>query len=68
MCAPGAEPAATDQAIGVGDGEMAAFQLVKTYGDAFAPYMRAIAKPVAGSVMGTAVRCRSAQGASRSRR
>jgi uncharacterized protein (TIGR02217 family) len=49
--APGATPAATDQAIGTGDGESAVFQLVKTYGSAHAPYARAIAKPVAGSVL-----------------
>jgi uncharacterized protein (TIGR02217 family) len=39
-----------DQGIGIGDGATAAFQLVKTYGSAFAPYQRPIAKPVAGSV------------------
>jgi len=39
-----------DQSIGVGDGATAAFQLVKTYGSAFAPYRRPIAKPVTGSV------------------
>jgi uncharacterized protein (TIGR02217 family) len=39
-----------DQVIGVGDGTTAAFQLVKTYGSAFSPYARAIAKPVSGSV------------------
>jgi uncharacterized protein (TIGR02217 family) len=49
-CAPGSVPAATDQAIGEGDGERTAFPLVKTYGSAHAPYARAIAKPVAGSV------------------
>lgn len=42
--------AATDQAIGTGDGSTAAFQLVKTYGGAFSPYQRPIVKPVAGSV------------------
>jgi len=42
--------AATDQAIGVGDGTTATFQLAKTYGGAFAPYRRPIVKPVAGSV------------------
>ena len=41
--------AATDQAIGTGDGSTAAFQLVKTYGGAFSPYQRPIVKPVAGS-------------------
>jgi uncharacterized protein (TIGR02217 family) len=49
-CAPGATPSPNDQAIGVGDGVRSAFQLVKTYGGAFAPYVRSIVKPVAGSV------------------
>ncbi|MDE2363134.1 MAG: DUF2460 domain-containing protein [Hyphomicrobiales bacterium] len=48
--APGAAVAPTDQAIATGDGATKTFQLVKTYGAAFAPYARAIAKPVAGSV------------------
>jgi len=39
-----------DQGIGTGDGTTATFQLVKTYGSGFAPYQRAIVKPVAGSV------------------
>lgn len=39
-----------DQGIGIGDGAAATFPLVKTYGSAFAPYQRAITKPVAGSV------------------
>ncbi|MCX5493083.1 DUF2460 domain-containing protein [Kaistia dalseonensis] len=47
---PGAEPTPLDQPIGIGDGATAAFQLAKTYGGAHAPYVRAIAKPVAGSV------------------
>lgn len=45
-CAPGGEVAATDQALGVGDGTRRTFQLVKRYGDV----MRPIRKPVAGSV------------------
>ncbi len=49
-CAPDATVAPTDQAIGTGDGATAAFQLVKTYGSAFDPYVREIAKPVAGTV------------------
>ncbi|WP_349370719.1 DUF2460 domain-containing protein [Salinarimonas sp.] len=49
--APSAEPAATDQAIGIGDGARIAFQLTKTYGGAHLPYLRTIAKPVAGSVL-----------------
>jgi uncharacterized protein (TIGR02217 family) len=39
-----------DQVIGIGDGTMSTFQLIKTYGGAFAPYARAITKPVNGSV------------------
>lgn len=49
----GGTPAATDQEIGVGDGEATAFQLVKRYGASFDPYLRPITKPVAGSVMVT---------------
>ncbi len=48
--APDATVAATDQVIGTGDGSTAAFALVKTYGTVYAPYQRAIVKPVAGSV------------------
>ncbi|MGH6737318.1 MAG: phage distal tail protein, Rcc01695 family [Methyloceanibacter sp.] len=50
-CAPSETPTALDQAIGVGDGETAAFQLVKTYGSGFAPWTRAVNLPVAGSVL-----------------
>ncbi|HVY20479.1 MAG TPA: DUF2460 domain-containing protein [Bauldia sp.] len=50
-CAPGAVVAATDQTMGEGDGETATFQLAKTYGAEHAPYVRAIHKPVAGTVM-----------------
>lgn len=50
-CAPDAAPAASDQSVGTGDGAMASFQLKKTYGSAFAPYERAITKPVLGSVL-----------------
>lgn len=39
-----------DQRIGIGDGATKAFQLSKTYGGDFAPYVRTIAKPVIGSV------------------
>lgn len=49
-CAPSATPSATDMAIGTGTGALAAFQLVKIYGSAFAPWTRTIAKPVAGTV------------------
>jgi uncharacterized protein (TIGR02217 family) len=70
--APGASVAPTDQAIGVGDGATATFQLVKSYGVVHAPYARPIVKPVAGSVRvavdgveageGTAFTCDAATG------
>jgi uncharacterized protein (TIGR02217 family) len=49
--APGMALSPLDQAIGIGDGETASFALRKTYGGAFAPYARPIAKPVSGSVV-----------------
>ncbi len=49
-CAPSADPSPLDQAIGTGDGTAATFQLVKTYGAAYAPWAREIKKPVAGTV------------------
>jgi uncharacterized protein (TIGR02217 family) len=49
--APGVAVTPLDQAIGIGDGETATFALKKTYGGAFAPYARPIAKPVSGSVL-----------------
>ena len=39
-CAHETAPSELDQDIGVGDGALATFQLVKTYGGAFAPYTR----------------------------
>lgn len=45
-CAPGAVPEATDQVLGVADGETAGFGLVKAYGET----VRRISKPVEGSV------------------
>jgi uncharacterized protein (TIGR02217 family) len=50
-CTPGATPSTLDQAVGVGDGVTAAFQLAKTYGSAFAPWTRVITQPVAGTVL-----------------
>lgn len=47
---PSREPTALDQRIGTGDGVRSSFQLVKSYGSSFAPYVRNIAKPVGGSV------------------
>jgi uncharacterized protein (TIGR02217 family) len=48
--APNASVTPLDQAIGAGNGVTATFQLVKTYGSAFAPWTREIKKPVSGSV------------------
>ncbi len=48
---PGRSARATDQPIGTGDGVARTFQLIKTYGGAFAPYTRSICKPVAGTVL-----------------
>lgn len=50
-CPPSQPPSAIDQIIGTGDGISAQFQIAKTYGSSFAPWTRAIAKPVAGTVM-----------------
>jgi uncharacterized protein (TIGR02217 family) len=46
----GAAVTPQDQTIGAGDGALAIFQLTKTYGGAYAPYLRPIAKPVSGTV------------------
>jgi uncharacterized protein (TIGR02217 family) len=50
-CTPAETPSALDQEIGTGDGINAAFQLVKTYGSSFAPWVRTIAQPLAGTVL-----------------
>lgn len=47
---PDVAPEATDQLLGTGDGTRSEFRLAKTYGALHAPYARAIAKPVPGSV------------------
>lgn len=49
-CGPEGTPSALDQVIGVGDGSLRQFELVKTYGAVHAPWTRRISKPVAGSV------------------
>lgn len=49
-CPPEATPSATDQVIDSGDGATRTFTLIKTYGSAFAPWLRRITKPVIGSV------------------
>lgn len=43
----GLDHAATDEAIGIGDGTTVSFQLTKRYGASFDPYLRPITKPVA---------------------
>jgi uncharacterized protein (TIGR02217 family) len=48
--APGVALSPLDQALGTGDGVTASFALTKHYGSVYAPYQRAIAKPVADSV------------------
>ncbi len=50
-CLPSGAPAATDQAIGTGDGTSTAFQLVKAYASGAQTWTRTITKPVAGSVI-----------------
>ena len=54
-CGPGAAPAATDQAIGIGDGATRTFGLVKAYGDPGSSpgqaLLRPIIKPVVGSLL-----------------
>ncbi len=49
-CAPNVIPDPLDQIIGTGDGAIASFQLAKTYGAIFSPYVRTISKPVVASV------------------
>ena len=49
-CPPSATPAPTDQLIGTGDGELTEFQLTKTYASGGQTWVRAITKPVAGTV------------------
>ncbi|WP_061934119.1 DUF2460 domain-containing protein [Aureimonas sp. AU22] len=46
----GLAPGATDQPLGIGDGETTVFQLVKRYGRDADAYVRPIGKPVPGSV------------------
>lgn len=50
-CAPKGSVSPLDQQIGVGNGVIAAFQLVKMYGSSFAPWTRQIKKPASGSVV-----------------
>jgi uncharacterized protein (TIGR02217 family) len=50
-CPPLDAVAATDQAIGAGDGTTASFQLVKRYGTGLRSHVRTIAKPVTGTIL-----------------
>ncbi|MCW1920814.1 DUF2460 domain-containing protein [Rhodobacter sp. KR11] len=50
-CLPSAAIAATDQLIGVGNGAIATFPLVKSYSSGGQTWKRAIAKPVSGKVL-----------------
>lgn len=50
-CKPSAQPSATDQLIGTGDGVQRQFQLVKAYASGAQTWQRAITKPVTGSVL-----------------
>ncbi|GEO13439.1 DUF2460 domain-containing protein [Microvirga aerophila] len=47
---PSREPTPLDQRIGTGDDTTRVFQFAKTYGSAYAPYARTIAKPVGETV------------------
>ena len=47
---PSEATAPGDQLLGVGDGERTDFQLIKRYGDAFAPYDRIITLPVVSTL------------------
>jgi len=49
-CKPGETSSATDQIIGVGDGTVQSFHLIKTYSDLAGQYERAITKPVLNTV------------------
>ena len=49
--APEQTPTALDQPLGVGTGTRSSFNLIKTYGQSFAPWSRRITKPVSGSVL-----------------
>lgn len=50
-CAPNRNVARDDQTIGTGDGTKVAFQLTKTYASGPTAYVRAIKKPVSGTVL-----------------
>jgi uncharacterized protein (TIGR02217 family) len=49
-CSSPNTPSPTNQVIGTGNGVLATFQLTKKYGSLYAPWVRSIRKPVAGTV------------------
>ena len=49
-CAPAKSPSPVDQALGMGDGAMRRYRLVKTYGQGADAYRRPIARPVLASL------------------
>ncbi|MGE0213488.1 MAG: TIGR02217 family protein [Parvibaculaceae bacterium] len=49
-CPPLQTPTPLDQVLGAGDGERAAFQLVKHYGSGVTKYVRAVTRAVPGTV------------------
>ena len=49
-CKPSGAPTAADQLIGTGDGTATAFQLVKRYASGSQTWVRAITKPVTGTI------------------
>ncbi len=49
-CSPSQSVSDTDQVIGGGDDVTDTFQLIKTYGGGYAPYVRSIKKTVSGTV------------------
>ena len=50
-CPPQSQASMLDQEIGVGDGLLTSFQLIKTYGSGLRNYVRTIAKPVSGTAV-----------------
>ena len=49
-CKPSEVPSATNQLIGTGDGSQTTFQLVKRYASGSQTWVRAITKPVSGTI------------------
>ena len=49
-CAPSRASTAFDQALGAGDGQQTAFQLLKRYGEGETAFGRSVQKPVEGTV------------------